>query len=48
MKYKKRKVVERRMKEILGEKYTVDVHEGLRKALKEIDDDYETEKMQFA
>ena len=40
--------IQRRMKEILGEKYTVDVHEGLRKALKEIEDDYESEKMQFA
>jgi len=41
--------IERRLREILGEeKYTVDVHEGLRKALKEIEDDYEHEKMQFA
>ena len=41
--------IERRLREILGEeKYTIDVHEGLRKALKEIEDDYEHEKMQFA
>lgn len=41
--------IERRLRELLGEeRYTVDVHEGLRKALKEIEDDYENEKMQFA
>ena len=41
--------IARRVREILGdEKYTVDVHEAIQAALKEIDDDYETEKMKFA
>ena len=39
----------RRVREVLGEeKYTVDVHEAFKRALQEIDDDFEQEKMTFA
>ena len=39
----------RRFREVVGEElYTVDIHEGLKRTLNEINDDFEQEKMQFA
>lgn len=40
--------IQRRMKEILKDKYTGEVSEAIRAALQEIEDDYESEKMKFA
>lgn len=42
------KRIQRRVKEILADKYTGEVSEAIRNALQEIEDDYEKEKMQFA
>lgn len=39
----------RRFREVLGEeKYTVDVHEAIKKAMEEINNDFEQEKLKFA
>lgn len=37
-----------RIREILGDLYTVDIERGIKKGIKSINDDFESEKLDFA